>query len=204
MSISISDRICSALKAADYRPLKARPLARSLGLNAEEDYPHFRAALRDLEDEGVVETGPGGGYVLTASKIGQGEVIGLYSGTKRGFGFIDVREPVGHPQLFITEFDNDLGAVSGDVVRVKVLKGTAREPGDLERGRVLAIVKRANARLVGTLQKSPRGDWYVLPDGHVFKEPIATPDAAGKYIAPGQKSSSTSPPTPRTASRARA
>ncbi len=184
---SIRERVLELLRTPSYRPLKARPLARELDLAADDDYPFLQEALADLEDEGVVEVGEGGGYVLCSTTLKDGEVVGLYSGTRRGFGFIDVREPVGHPQLFVTEFDNELGAVTGDVVKVKVVKGDQREAGDLDRGKILSIVKRAHGRLVGTLDRNREGDWVVLPDGNLFKFPILTPDAAGKYLKAGTK-----------------
>jgi ribonuclease R len=174
------------MRAPTYRPLKSRPLAREINLASDDDYPFLKEALGDLEDEGVIEEAEGGGYVLCSTKLQTGEVIGIYSGTRRGFGFCDVREPVGHPQLFITEFDNELGAVTGDVIKVRVIKGDTREAGDLDRGRIVHIVKRAHGRLVGTLDRG-RDGWVVLPDGNLFKEPILTPDAAGKYLKPGTK-----------------
>ena len=50
----IRDRIVAALKEPGYRPIKRRRLAKQLGLADEEQYPFFKEALIDLEDEGVI------------------------------------------------------------------------------------------------------------------------------------------------------
>jgi ribonuclease R len=184
--MSIRDRILGLLKSTTYQPLKPRRLARELELDDDAGYPQFKEALRDLEDEGIVSESDGGLIVLAVTQLKPGELLGLYSGNKKGFGFLDIREPVGHPQLFVPGEFNSIGAVSGDVVKARRVKREGKMPGDLEFGRIVAIVKRAHSRVVGSVKKVD-GKWYVLPDGNIFPEPIETPDAAGKYLKEGTK-----------------
>ncbi len=182
---SIRNQILTYLQSPEYRPLKPRQLARELSLHADPEYGQFKQALRDLEEEGVVEQA-GGALRLAAAELKKGEVIGIYSGSKRGFGFINVQNPSPHPQLFVPEEHNTLRAVSGDVVKARVMRREGREPGDLDAGRIVAIQKRAHSRIAGTLQKND-GAWCVVPDGNVFTDVIFTPDAAGKYLKVGTK-----------------
>ena len=42
---------------------------------------------------GVLAEVEGGTITLTATTLHKGEVIAIYSGNKKGFGFLDVREP---------------------------------------------------------------------------------------------------------------
>ncbi|HQY87459.1 MAG TPA: RNB domain-containing ribonuclease, partial [Tepidisphaeraceae bacterium] len=185
MSDSISARIVSLLKHPAYRPLKPRALARELELQDDANYPHFKQAVRDLEEEGVIEEGAGGGLVLAKIGLAKGEVIGKYSGNKRGFGFIDVTEPHAHPQLFVPEDSNPVRAVTGDIVKAKIFQRYDKQAGDLDGGRITSIIKRAHSRIAGTLRQNNKGTWFVEPEGNVFTDFIFTPDAAGKYLTPG-------------------
>jgi ribonuclease R len=186
MSDSIRGRIVEFLKSPHYQPAKPRQLARVLELHEEDVYPLFRTALEDLEQEGEIEIIAGGLVALAVNQLRKGEVIGLYSGNKRGFGFLDVKEPHGHPQLYIPSEHNPLSAVSGDIIKARVIKRDNKQPGDLDLGRVVGVIKRAHSRMAGTLERHG-SDWVVIPEGTVFAEPILTPDAASKYLKPGTK-----------------
>ncbi len=164
-----------------------RALARDLGVHEEELLPRFKQALNDLEDDGIIEEADGGVVVLAAARLGKDEVIGTFSAHKRGFGFLQVTEPSGQPELFVPEENNPLRAVTGDVVKAKLIRRDKREPGDLDAARILQILRRRHTQIAGTLQKSAKGKWFVEPAGNVFVEPIETPDAAGKYLAPGTR-----------------
>src|SRR4051794_21322663 len=111
MSISVRERLLAHLKSPDYRPVKQRKLARTLEADGEVEYPQFKQLINDLEDEGVIAEGEGGTIVLASTALGKNEVIAVYSGNKKGFGFLDVREPIGHPQLFVPGEHNKAGAV---------------------------------------------------------------------------------------------
>lgn len=186
MSQSIRNRILSIVQAPSYSPLNPEDLAHELRIRKERALAQFEETLEELEEEGILATTPDGKVAVAKGELKPGEVLAIYSGNRKGFGFLDVKEPAGHPQLFVPEEHNAVKAVSGDVVRAKVYPRDGKEPGDLDLGRVVAIVKRAHSRVVGTLQKKG-SQWFVLPDGNIFPDPIDTPDAAGKYIAKGTK-----------------
>lgn len=186
MSQSIRDRILAVLQSPEYRPLNADQLAQQLKLKKDAAIAQLEDALDDMEDEGVLAVADDGTITVARKALKRGEVIALYSGNRKGFGFLDVREPAGHPQLFVPGEFNGAGAVTGDVVKARAVEREGREPGDLNFGRIVSIVKRAHSRIVGTLQKKG-SHWFILPDGNVFTQPIDTPDAAGKYLTPGTK-----------------
>lgn len=186
MSKSIRDSILGIIRSPAYQPMDAERLAQQLQLKSDRALAQFDDALEDLEEEGILAQTPDGLIIVAKSELKAGEVIAIYSGNRKGFGFLDVREPAGHPQLFVPGEYNNASAVTGDVVKARVLAREGREPGDLNFGRIVSIVKRAHSRIVGTLEKKG-SKWFVLPDGNVFTNQIDTPDAAGKYLQPGTK-----------------
>ncbi len=184
MSKPIRDRILAVIQSPTYKPLNVDQVTELLQLTSDRELAQFDDALQDLEDEGILAEGEKGTIIVARSELKAGEVIAIYSGNRKGFGFLDVKEPKNHPQLFVPGEYNAANAVSGDVVKARVVKREGKEPGDLEFGRIVTIVKRAHSRVVGTLQKKG-SSWFVLPDGNNFPNPIDTPDAAGKYLKPG-------------------
>jgi ribonuclease R len=95
-------------------------------------------------------------------------------------------DPESHEDLYVPEEGNPLGAMTGDVVRAKILSRGKREGKTIVSGRIIEILERKNRRFVGSLQKVGH-DWYVLPDGNAYTEPIYTPDAGSKYLKKGTK-----------------
>jgi ribonuclease R len=182
----IKQQIVEHLKSGEYRPTPARGLAGDLNLKSEHHYTAFRQALKELMDQGKVVMGARGTIVLPAPKQGRnGGIIGVYSQKKGGFGFVVPREPLGHEDLYIPKGENG-GAITGDVVRADITSRNQRDGKALFEGRVVEVIERKQKAFVGTLQKVS-GEWFVFPDGNALTAPIATPDAAAKYIKVGTK-----------------
>jgi len=93
------EAIIKCLSDRNYQPLKARQLARRIGV-VDEEYPAFRNAVKVLHDAGRVVLG--GKNALTLPTMGQ-EVVGTYRANPRGFGFVVPSEPNAHGDLFIPE-----------------------------------------------------------------------------------------------------
>jgi ribonuclease R len=185
MSETLHTKILSHLKSGQYRPVKPRGLAKEMKLTAEEDYHVFRDALRELMHAGRVVLGSGGSVMLPAQTLQQGGIVGTYRQNARGFGFVSPTDPDSHEDLFIPEGEN-AGAMTGDVVRAEITNRHQRDGKVMFRGRIVQIVTRTQKRFVGSLVKQ-HGQWLVLPDGNIFTQPIATPDAAARHIKPGTK-----------------
>ncbi|MEM7806513.1 MAG: VacB/RNase II family 3'-5' exoribonuclease [Planctomycetota bacterium] len=183
--------ILKRVSAEGYTPMRPRQLAAAIAQahgNPSEgipDYGTFRGALRDLMDDGDVVLGSGGAVLIPASRIANNELVGSYRSHPKGFGFVIPQEPDSHEDLFIPPGD-ELGAMSGDIVRAKIIPAGYRNGKDMYEGSVLEIIERRETRFVGTVGKL-EGKWFVFPDGKRGPEPIAVPDAGSRYVEPGQK-----------------
>lgn len=82
---------------------------------------------------------------------------GIFSGTTRGFGFVQIE---GEDDVFVPEKDTK-GALHGDSVEVEIL--SSGEKGKRREGRIVKIVKRDAVFVVGTFEKS-KNYGFVIPD----------------------------------------
>ncbi len=190
-------KILDRVEAEGYTPMRPRQLARALlllhqedqpeevGEISEEDYGGFREALRDLMDEGRVVLGVGGSILLPGNRVGDNELVGTYRHNQRGFGFVVPTDIGSHEDLFIPPGQNE-GALTGDTVRAKIIPAGHRKGKAMFEGKVLEVIERQHTKFAGTVSKL-EGKWVVFPDGKANVDPIFTPDAAGRYVEPGQK-----------------
>jgi ribonuclease R len=185
MSKELENQILQHVRSTEYRPTKARGLARDLSLNQDETYPAFRDALRELMRAGHVILGASNTVMLPTQRVNKDEFLGTYRHNKRGFGFVVPTDPGAREDLFIPPGGNG-GALNGDIVRAKITERGHREGKAITSGRVTEVVERKNKRFVGSLVKL-RGEWFVTPDGNALTENIRTPDAASRHVRPGTK-----------------
>jgi ribonuclease R len=167
-------RIIKFLKHRDYTPLKLAPLAKALGVSAE-DYPQFKSAFDQLRRAGHVMIGAGN---LVSLPPLSGQIIGTFRANPRGFGFVTPLEPSLQGDLFIPP-SATAEAMTGDIVAAKVVKEGKRAGQMRCSGRVVEILERAQNKVVGTLVKRPEG-WLLEPDGKGFIEPISVDDVTAK------------------------
>ncbi|HEV8607856.1 MAG TPA: hypothetical protein VGQ99_21150, partial [Tepidisphaeraceae bacterium] len=157
----IESKIMSYLQSSGGRPLRPRKLARELEVG-EQDYHAFRNALRELMHQGRVVLGGGGSVVLPTQKQSSGAIVGVYRHNRKGFGFVEPRDPGSHEDLYIPIGENG-GAINGDIVSAKITNSRRGSEGKtLYEGRVMEILERTQKRFVGTLVKES-GQWMVLP-----------------------------------------
>src|SRR5688572_14336352 len=185
MAEHLQSKILSHLKSDQYRPQRPRGLARELNLHEENDYHAFRDALRELMHEGRVVLGARGAVLLPGQSQSRDEFVGTYRHNRRGFGFVVPTDPGSHEDLYIPEGNNG-GAITGDVVRAKIMSRGQRDGKAIYSGRITEILQRTQKKFVGSLAKSG-AEWLVFPDGNTLTEPILTPDAASRHIKPGTK-----------------
>ena len=153
MSEQIKAKIISHLQSGGYQPTKPRGLARELRMEQEEQYPAFRAALKELMSQGRIVLGGSGSVVLPSQKVGKDEFVGSYRHNKRGFGFVIPTDPSDHEDLYIPEGENG-GAINGDIVRAKITSRGQRDGKTIYTGRITEILERTNARFVGSLSEA--------------------------------------------------
>jgi len=185
MSEQLKSQILARLGHRDYRPQPEHGLAKELNLHDRSKLPAFRDALRELMEIGRVVRGAKGSVLLPMEQTSINEVTGSYRHNKRGFGFVVPTDPSGHEDLFIPEGHN-AGAITGDVVRATITNRSRRDGKPMFSGRISEIVTRTQKRFVGSVQKQG-SEWFVYPDGNTLIAPIATPDAATKYLRVGTK-----------------
>jgi len=184
-SDSIHSRILTHLESPAYRPERPRKLAADLELTEDDHYGAFRDALRELMHEGRVVLGARGAVLLPSNRTSPNEFTGSYRHNKRGFGFVVPQDPTAHEDLFVPEGQN-LGAITGDIVRAQITSQGHKDGKIIYSGRVTEIIQRTQKRFVGSLQKVS-GEWMVLPDGNTLTAAILTPDAASRHIRAGTK-----------------
>ncbi len=184
----IKKDILTLIQSEQYRPLKPRQLAKMIAAADEWMYPQFREVLKLLVDEGRVALGEKGTVVFPSNRSGEkrDEIVGTYRHNRKGFGFVIPTDVGSHEDLFIPEGSNTASAITGDIVRAKVTSRSTRDGKPMANGKIIEVVERKNKRFVGTLQRTGH-NWFVVPDGNTYIEPIYTPDAATKYIKPGTK-----------------
>ncbi len=138
----------------NYIPLKFGEMAYLMNVPKKER-EDLRQVLTALEEEGSIECTVRGKYVKSKHET----VVGTFSGTARGFGFVTVdgREE----DIFIPASEVN-GAFHKDEVLVRLKSGEIL-PGMRQEGRIVKIRRRGTAALVGTFQKS-RNFGFVIPD----------------------------------------
>ncbi|MHC4718780.1 MAG: ribonuclease R family protein, partial [Planctomycetota bacterium] len=101
-----------------------------------------------------------------------------------GFGFVTPDTPNTHGDLYVPEGET-ADAMTGDTVIARVLKRGKRGGEMLFQGRVMQIVRRGSARVVGTLDRAEE-TWFVMPDGKGVVNPVVIADV-GPGAREGQK-----------------
>ncbi len=180
-------RLLAHISHDRYTPTNVAQIIDDLGI---EDPPSFRAELAELAEQGMVSLNEQGYVALPSYGDGQQVIEGEFRGTTRGFGFIRSEIKTREGDLFIPP-DNTLGALSGDRVKVGVVRNKQRGGrGGAEKaffGEVLEILDRRVSSFTGTIEK--RGtSFVVIPDARELEgKPVVVRDAESKYASEGDK-----------------
>jgi ribonuclease R len=122
-----------------------------------------------------------------AGRIAPGRVVGTFSRTAKGFGFVRIKAQKAAEQeiedIYIpAKYAGD--AATGDTVVVQISKRRHGDPG--VRGEIVEILERQTNEFVGTYFES-RGTGYVQIDGTLFAKPISVGDPGAKNAQPDDK-----------------
>jgi len=181
------ETILERMRSHRYHPMRLRGLARFFDI-AEEDYPRFRALIKEMIRDG--ELAMVRGKLRPAAperrrRRGRARLVeGRFSLSSRGFGFVEPTDPdgpTGTEDLFIPP-DHTLDAVTGDLVVAEVLGRGRRGYW----GRVVEVKERGQQRFVGTLLETEAG-YVVRPDGGVLPRDFLVPDATASGARPKDK-----------------
>jgi ribonuclease R len=159
-----ADAIVEYLREKAGRPLKAKELARGLGV-AEADYPEFKSQLQRLENEGLI-------YRVRKQRYAAPEKINLVIGRlhtiRSGAGFVVPEDGAG--DLFVP-WDGMGSAVHGDRVVARVEK---RRRGQRPEGRIIKVLERARETIVGVYHPA-RNFGFVVPDDKKLTRDVFIP-----------------------------
>lgn len=170
------------LRLLENDPLPAPAIARALQIS-NADFPHLTRTLSALEREGKLARVRRDHYIVPqAADLFTGK-LQIHAG---GSGHV-LAEDQGGKDLFIS--GDHLGtALHGDRVVARLIRdprdhGRPRRDGRAE-GKILRVVERADAPIVGTLQKT-KNFFHVVADDPRFPRSLYVPDAEGGR--PGDK-----------------
>jgi len=136
-------------------------------------------------NEGRVVLGARGAVLLPSNRPARTNSPARTATTNAASAFVVPQDPTAHEDLFIPEGQN-LGAITGDIVRAKITSQGHKDGKVIYSGRISEIIERTQKKFVGSLQKVS-GEWVVLPDGNTLTAAILTPDAASRHIRVGTK-----------------
>ncbi len=158
-----------------YRPMKVKELAILLDIPKSR-----REELREVLDALVAEGKAG---VSKKGKYGKPEafsIVGLFSGTAKGFGFVTVE---GWEEDVFIPPDRTGGALHGDRVQIVTEDG---KKGRRTEGTVVRVLERANREIVGYYQKS-KNFGFVIPDNQKISCDVFIPQGKDMGAVTGHK-----------------
>jgi len=169
-----AERVVNYLRTEAGRPLKAKELARALGVGAA-DYAEFRALLHRLESEGAL-------YRVQRQRYAAPQRINLVVGRlqtiRSGAGFVVPED--GGADLFIPA-DGLGSAVDGDRVIARIEK---KRRGQRREGRVIRVLERARETIVGTYHPA-RNFGFVTPEDRKLTRDVFVPPGSEKGAREG-------------------
>ena len=181
MAKHFSERIIEFLGDPKYRPMRAPKLARAMGI-ADAHQGDFHDVVDALRRSGRVVLGSNNAVSLPHRG---GEIVGVFRGNPRGFGFVVPDEDTAHGDLYIPEGET-LDAVTGDRVMCRVFSRGKRGGKPAFGGRIVEVVERGNSQFVGRLHKNEKV-WYVEPDGKALHGPVLIGDPGAKSANQGDQ-----------------
>ncbi|MGD2120779.1 MAG: ribonuclease R [Gemmatimonadota bacterium] len=156
----LEGRIRHALRRSKRGPLKAKELARALDIPGEE-YRAFRDLLKTLERKGSIYRVKGQRFAIP-EKINLR--VGMLQTTRDGDGFV-VSEGRGRDVFVPGSLLNS--AMDGDQVVVRIERSPrGRNPN----GRIIKVLNRAHATVVGTFEKGRRFGYVVPLNDRLFRD----------------------------------
>ncbi len=147
------DALLRAIRTHAGAPATTRDLARTLSIPREAQ-ASFKRQLRQLADSGALVVVRGNRYALP-DRIH--DVTGRLQGHASGYAFV---VPVGGGEDVFVPAVRRAGAMHGDLVTARV---DVRTDDGRAEGRVIDIVERRSARVVGQMQRDRKGIAVVRP-----------------------------------------
>ena len=144
-----------------YKPLKLKELAMLLDISKEER-AELKEVLDSLLDEGKISISNKGKY----GSAGTFALTGMYTGNKKGFGFVTVEGM--EEDIFIPE-ENVFNALHGDKVQIVITKDGGE--GKRKEGRVVKVLEHTVKEVVGYYSDN-KTFGFVVPDNQKITRDI--------------------------------
>lgn len=183
MSLKYERRLLDHLSHERYAPSTVQTLAQDLGIGAD-DSDEFEAAINELAKRKLIVRDGGGASSTVRLPTMPDEVVGVFRKNVKGFGFVIPASPYREGDVFVPP-DAVADALSGDTVRVRVVRGYRGEQREVS-GEIVQVVARKRSSFTGELTKRG-GLWLVLPDGKELTQPLVVKDPTVKNAKPGDK-----------------
>jgi ribonuclease R len=164
--------------------LKSRQVARRLGIRDEETFQALRTVLHAMVDEKTLTHTRGKGYARRSPAHG---IEGTLTIFKQGHGIVKVGENP-REEIYIGPKFLSTG-MSGDTVEVALFAAHKKHQKNYEErreGEIVAVLKRANSEIVGTLEQS-KSFFFVIPDDNTVPRDIYIPQEKTNGAQPGDK-----------------
>lgn len=179
---SLRDRLVDYVRSGGYKAVKAKSLAKKLGVKKKE-MSAFEEALTWAEATGIVRINPSG---RIHAKQSADALVGVVKRTSAGDGYIILHEPKPAnitEDIFVDRHDLK-DAQNGDEVIVR-LTGRRRSRGQ-RCGVIVEVVERATNVFVGSYFEEDESGWVQI-DGTDFHEPVWVGDPGAKGARDGDK-----------------
>ena len=167
--------ICELVADEMYVPMKEKEMAAFMQV-PKEKREDFRKILQALVLEGRLQKTGQGKYI----KPDERRLVGIYSGTARGFGFVEVEGR--DEDLYIPE-DKRGGAFHQDRVQIELLPGGQ---GKRQEACVVKVLERGMKQIVGTYEQCENFG-FVIPDNSKVGADIFVPKERSKGAVTGHK-----------------
>ncbi len=159
----------------EYKPIKFKEMVNILQVPKREK-EDLREVLESLIADGKIVIDVKGKFRVANENLKTGTFIG----TQRGFGFVRVEGE--DEDIFVPE-NAMKGALHNDIVQVQILD---IKSGKRREGKIVNIVERGTATVVGTFAKS-RNFGFVIADNQRFGKDIYIPKSQTKGAVSGHK-----------------
>jgi ribonuclease R len=172
------EHVLAQLRERVHHPATARELFQTLRIPRQERAT-LRRHLAALVQSGDLIKIRGNRYGL-ADRMNV--VVGRLEANPRGFGFVIPDSARGdEPDIYIAAL-NLKEALHGDRVVARV----ERQEGNRVEGRIIRILERVNARIVGRFEIDDAGQGFVVPFDRRVLADVQVPAAEARGAAPGE------------------
>ena len=179
--LRISKAILEFLNGRGCHPLSEEELMERLGV-VPENRELFLEALRLLTDQGKIRLDR---MRYSGASVAPLLATGILHVNRRGFGFLEPSDKHAHPQDIFIPKSSLLSGVEGDTVEVAITPGGGSPKGP--EGRVVAILKRGQSQLAGTVIRLLPGDKAIAYAPLLGPEARVLVDLADQEVTPGSR-----------------